>query len=383
MRKRKWTRASGETKESWLADYRDQAGKRRFKTFARKKDAVAWHAVANVEVSRGGHTPDSVSITVADAEAAWLRAGEAERLERSTLDQRRQHIDIHIVPRLGREKLSRLATPRVEAFRDDLLISGMSAVQAKKVLTSLKALLGHAQRQGSIAQNVSLPVHVKIDKCTARRLEVGVDIPTRGEIRAIVAAAEGRWRPLLITAIFTGLRASELRGLTWENIDLVKQKLHVRQRADRYNDVGAPKSEAGQRTVPLPPIAMNTLKEWRPACPNGPLDLVFPNGAGNVESLANIINRGLMPTLVAASVVTSLGGAKYTGLHTLRDWYASWLINAKRDGGHELPAKVVQERLGHASILMTLDLYGHLFPEPDEVAEMAAAESALLGVHAI
>jgi len=80
---------------------------------------------------------------------------------------------------------------------------------------------------------------------------VGVDIPTPDEIRAIVAHLEGVRRPLLLTAIFTGLRASELRGLRWADIDLRRAVLHVRQRADRYQQIGRPKSEAGERTVPL------------------------------------------------------------------------------------------------------------------------------------
>ncbi|MEJ1938487.1 tyrosine-type recombinase/integrase, partial [Nostoc sp. NIES-2111] len=69
---------------------------------------------------------------------------------------------------------------------------------------------------------------------------------------------------------------------------------------------------------------------------------------------------------------------KYTGFHALRHFYASWCINRKEDGGLGLPAKVVQERLGHATIAMTMDVYGHLFPRGDDAAELAAAEDALL-----
>ena len=71
--------------------------------------------------------------------------------------------------------------------------------------------------------------------------------------------------------------------------------------------------------------------------------------------------------------------AKYTGLHALRHFFASWCINRKADGGPELPAKVVQERLGHSTIVMTLDRYGHLFPRGDDAAELAAAETSLWG----
>jgi len=84
--------------------------------------------------------------------------------------------------------------------------------------------------------------------------------------------------------------------------------------------------------------------------------------------------------LVAAGVTDEAGRPKYGGLHALRHFYASWCINRKADGGLELPAKVVQERLGHSSILMTMDTYGHLFPRGDDGAELANAERALLVV---
>jgi integrase len=71
--------------------------------------------------------------------------------------------------------------------------------------------------------------------------------------------------------------------------------------------------------------------------------------------------------------------AKYTGLHALRHFYTSWYINREADGGPELPAKVVQKRLGHSSITVTLDTYGHLFPRGDDSGKLAEAESRLWG----
>jgi integrase len=70
---------------------------------------------------------------------------------------------------------------------------------------------------------------------------------------------------------------------------------------------------------------------------------------------------------------------KYTGLHALRHFYASWCINRPQDGGLGLPPKNVQERLGHASITVTMDIYGHLFKGDGSGDEMAAAVQQLLG----
>lgn len=185
-----------------------------------------------------------------------------------------------------------------------------------------------------------------------------------------------------------GLAAGE-GGLRWQDVDLAARTISIRQRADEFGEIGRPKSEAGERTVPLPPIVVNALREWKLACPKGPLRLVFPNGAGKVESHANVINRGLVPAMIAAGVTVEMGKvdgngrpvmrAKYSGLHALRHFYASWLINRPADGGLGLPLKVVQERMGHASVTMTADVYGHLFPRADDADELAAAEAALLG----
>ncbi len=96
-----------------------------------------------------------------------------------------------------------------------------------------------------------------------------------------------------------------------------------------------------------------------------------------VESLANIINRGLIPALLKAGIE-----GRYTGMHSLRHFYASWLINRPQEGGLGLPLKLVQERMGHASITLTADVYSHLFARADDAEEIAAAERALLGLTA-
>jgi integrase len=398
VRKRTWKNAKGEINAAWIVDYVDQYGNRHIKTFARKKEADAYHATAAVEVRQGIHTADSESITVAEAGRHWIKTGEGNNLERATLDGYQRHLDMHVVPYLGAVKLSKLTAPMVSEFRTRLRET-RSPDLVKKIMTSLSSILADAHEAGYVAQNVARSITNRKKKKTKaeqrRKLKVGVDIPTPAEVKAIVGKLEGRWRPLILTALFTGLRASELRGLPWANVDLVKSELHVNQRADRYNKIDVPKSEAGERTVPLPPMVASVLREWKLACPKGKLGLVFPTRTGNVENLANIISRGLIPVQIAAGVCTIVkdddglvvldakGGpvreAKYTGMHALQHFFASWCINRKADGGLELPPKVVQERLGHATIAMTMDTYGHLFPRGDDAAELAAAKRLLLG----
>lgn len=394
VRRRIWTTPKGTEKTAWIVDYKDSAGKRRLKTFARKKEADQFAGTASVEVRQGVHVADSASVTIAVAGDLWIATAEANGLERTTVANYSGQLKAHIVPFIGGTKLTALTVPALRAFEDRLRKEGRSALTTKKVLVSLGSLLADAQERGLVGRNVVRDMRGRRSSDRRQeqrqkgRLKIGVDIPTREEIKAIVGALEGRWRPLLLTAIFCGLRASELRGLRWQDVDLQKREIHVHQRADRFNAIGKPKSISGERTVPAPPIVVNTLREWRLACPKGELDLVFPTGAGNVESLKNIATRGLHPTMIRAGVAIDTGerdkkgnailAAKYTGMHALRHFYASWLINRKEDGGLGLPPKVVQERMGHSTITMTMDVYGHLFPRGNDADELAAAESALL-----
>lgn len=374
VRKRTWRTSKGEIREAWIVDYVDQQGERHIETFIRKKEADERHAAVAVDVRHGTHTAASKSISVAQACDDWLAFVRGEGRERSTLAQYRQHVELHINPRLGADKLAKLTTVRINAFRDDLL-AGISRPLAKKVLTSLKSALNDARRRGNVAQNVAHGVKIAAEK-RGVSLKVGVDIPTPEEIKRIIPALAGKRRPLFLTTIFTGLRASELRGLRWDDVDLKNSELNVRQRADRYNAIGKPKSDTSERTIPMPPSVVSTLREWKLACPKSELGLVFPTGTGQIEHHSNIV-RDLKTLIVSAGVTTKAGKAKYTGLHAFRHFYASWCINRKVDGGLELPAKLVQTRMGHATIGITLDLYGHLFKSGDDGAELAAAEKLL------
>jgi integrase len=104
------------------------------------------------------------------------------------------------------------------------------------------------------------------------------------------------------------------------------------------------------------------------------MDLVFPGATGKPRSHGSLIKDGLMPSTKRAGL-----SGKYTGIHSLRHFFASWCINRVVDGGLELPAKMVQVRLGHGTISMLLDTYGHLFAATDDAAALAAGEKALLG----
>lgn len=382
VRKRAWTAPNGEEKTAWLVDYRDGAGKRRFKQFARKKDADAWITEAAWEVSKGVHTADSQSVTVAAAADLWIKTAEANERERGTVEQYRTVARLHIVPLIGAERLSKLSRPKVERFRDQLLETRSKAM-AGKAVRALSRIIAEAQRRGLVAQNVASAVKVT----RQARDKPKIEIPTKDELRAMLEHA-GELKPLLMTAIFSGLRASELRGLRWSDIDLKKNTITVAQRADKYCDIGPPKSASGYRTIPISAALVSELKAWKLRCPNGKLGLAFPNSVGGVQDYGHLLRRRFFPVQIAAGVCepvieagkpkmdakgNQIQQARY-GLHSLRHAAASAWIKQGVD------LKRLTVWLGHSSVQMSVDVYGHLLTDPaGDAALIEAAHVELLG----
>jgi integrase len=377
VRKRIWTTAAGE-REAWLVGYKDGEGNRRFETFAKKRDADAREAEVKTLRSRGSIVAPSKSITFAQACDNWLEQAEVDGIEKATMLYFKQHVKYYFVPLLGQRKLCDFSAPDFTAFEAQLMRGlnakgqPMTPAMARKLRNSLSSILSLAVDQGLVMRNVVRDRGRRRRGTSAERrattkLKVSVDIPLPAEIVAILSHTKPKWRPVLATAAMTGLRASELRGLKWQDVDLKKRELHVQQRADRFRSIGPLKSETSNRIVPLHADLVSILREWKLACPIG--EFVFGNGKGKVDELSNIVNRGWKPSQVAAGVVDRDGGAKYTGFHSLRHFFASWCINSKADGGLGVSPKVVQTWLGHATIAMTLDTYGHLFPSDGGMAE--------------
>ena len=202
-----------------------------------------------------------------------------------------EHTDLHIYPLIGAKKLSELTAPAINAFADRLREEGRSPEMVRRVVRSLGAIFREARRRGlsSVDPTAGLELHLP------GREDPRPVSPTKAELQATIAAAADRWRPVILVAIFCGMRASELRGLRWEDVDFEGRKIKVTQRADAFQKIGRLKSKSGYRSFPVPPMVLNALREWKLICPKGDLGLVFPNGNGNVESHSNLVKRGFNP----------------------------------------------------------------------------------------
>ncbi len=378
VRKREWVTRKGEQKATWVVDYRDRNGTRRLETHRTKKAADARAAQVAVDLGAGIHTARGASITVSQAAENWITHCEGNGRERSTVVQYKGHVKNYIGPHLGRIRLCDLTGPEVVRFDQNLLKAQTSTAMRRKHIVSLSSLLKRAMFEGRVTRNVAAGYRTGADKRARRKKEVGVDIPTKEEIQAFTAVLEGRWWPFFTTVVYTGMRSSELRGLRWVDVDWKGRRIHVRQRADLYNQIGRPKSESGTRTIFIGGLLVHVLSEWRNVCPASELGLVFPTSKGGIQSLREIRLRGLIPLMERAGVTKKDGTAKYSGLHAFRHFHAAYLLTPKTRGGRGMNFKEVQQRLGHSTIGVTMDTYGHLLPEGENTTQWDDAERELM-----
>jgi integrase len=255
--------------------------------------------------------------------------------------------------------------------------------RAERVLTGLKMMINAAVEDGLFPHNVALQVKVKLPR--PPKLVVGVDVPSIDEARRIVAAAGSRSpRPryrvrdsaAVALLVFGGPRAGELRGLQWPDLDLSSGGLTIQRRAgEKKGDFDRPKTLAGERIIPLPDLVIAALKEWRLAS-GQTTGLVFPGqraAALNLASLTDTLGKAQIAAGITKRDSQGRTQPKYSP-HKLRHFYASWLITVCR-----LPLMRVSRLLGHSSIRMTSDIYGHWLAENQaERAELSDHAAALL-----
>jgi integrase len=376
-------------KDSWELKFdlgRDPLTGRRVTKFltvtGSKKDAVRELTRILAERDRGGFIEPS-KLTVAEYLRHWLESVE-NRVSVLTAARYRNTVEKHIVPRLGFILLRKLAALHVEQFEAQLLhngrvrgraapkskeqqhdleprgLSAQTVLHVHKVLTQA---LGHAVRLGVLFRNPA--TQVKPPRPPAREIK----ILTKDEIGALLTAAQETGLHLLVLlAITTGARRNEILALRWSDIDLVKGSLTVNQSLEQIKgETGfkAPKTRASRRTITLPAITVQALKEHkatqaeerlRLGLGRDPRGLVFtrPDGESlNANTLTTAFGR-----LVAAAHVTPIS------FHGLRHTHISHLL---MDGVH---LKVVSERAGHASVSITLAVYAAYIPNMQADAAM-------------
>ncbi len=361
VRKRRW-QTKGATLTAWIVDYRDNAGIRRQRTFSLKRSADRFMVQLNNELSDASHVAASQSVTVEQACKLWVERTERLQLERSTYDDYEQVARLHIIPLIGNIKLIDLTEARIERFRDELLDT-RSYDRASRALLHLKMALEDARRIGLTSKNPAKDVRIK----GRARHRSDVEILSKKELVSFLGAAKdtGERENAFAHLLLAGMRASEIRGLPWENTMLDAGTVHVRQRADRWGKLGPPKTRTSRRAVPLTPSGVSALKVWRDKSGGG--ELVFPHHTGRPLYYSEVIVSIFDPIMFAANLTTIGRDGKIRhrySLHAFRHTAASILIELG------VSAKRVSRILGHSSIQTTFDLYGHLIDLRHSEAEM-------------
>jgi integrase len=152
--------------------------------------------------------------------------------------------------------------------------------------------------------------------------------------------------------------------LRWADVDVANGSIHVRQRADFYGALGEPKSAAGHRSVPASPFVLNTLKEWKLACPKG-------RSRSGVSVKRRIGSRSCQHR--EAPLQTAVRAKIKLRWHDIRHFAVSLWI----EQGFSI--KEVMTFAGHASVQMTMERYGHLFLTLDHLRSMAEVEHRIFG----
>jgi integrase len=283
----------------------------------------------------------------------WL-ASKEPNIRHTTYDQYKGHVENHLKPYFRKLKINQVNFDAIESFKAKGLSNGVTPPTLRKVLTTLGAILKYAVRMRYIDFNPASEVEKPRGKSVHGEKDELV-VLTPEDIRALLdAAGDQKNRILFMTAVLTGMREGELLGLQWGDIDWANRQVHVRRTYNhgRFYD---PKSKAARRKIDLAPELVRALKQWKLACPIGELDLVFPTEAGTTEDAANMLKRRFFPALRRAKLPK-------IRFHNLRHTYASLLI----DQGEN--PKYIQTQLGHSSIQLTMDVYGHLMKDVNQEA---------------
>lgn len=309
-------------------------------------------------------TKDSVGEWVEE----WLTTWCGHISDRTRLGYRAL-LDRYLPPEIRVRKLASLTPTEVQAFVNGLVQRGLGPRTVRMAHGALRTSLNQAVRVGKIGRNPADAKLVKLPQ--VRRHEAKFLTPEQAQ-RFLDASDSDRWHAFFAVLILAGLRPAEALGLKWEDFD--GQRLVIR-RAVTYGfagtSLGPPKTRRS-RAIPLGERAVRALQRHRATQAEHKLKLggtyedeglIFASETGGLMDSQNIVNRHFKPILQAAKLPN-------IRLYDLRHSHATLLMAA---GEHP---KVVQERLGHSTIQLTLDTYTHVVPGMQERAA-AKLESLL------
>jgi integrase len=236
------------------------------------------------------------------------------------------------------------------------------------VLATLHSALEYAKSQDWVATNSAHGIRVIGSRGEGSKK---ISPPSKDDLRAFLRAADENFRLLLLAAAYTGARAGEQWALRWRDVDLEKGSLRIGRRVDAYGEEGAPKTAAGVRSVPISSQLVAELKVWKLKSKFKTADdLIFPNSEGNHLGHDNVIKRRFLPLFDKLDAAHKEAPANCAPAPRRFNWHAlrHFAVSCWIEAG--FAPKTVQTFAGHASLQVTMDRYGHLFPDEDHKKTM-------------
>jgi integrase len=331
----------------WELRYRDPSGRPRRMRFATKREARDFSSDLRVRSQLGTWTsPETGRLTLERWVNEWWAT--VVHLRPATKVRYERDVRLHVLPRFGVTQLARISPRDVRAWVAEMTAAGNRASAVRLRFSVLRKILADAAATEMIPRNPCNSVRPPADS----RSDVVILGPA--EVRDLADAVNPWSRSWIWFAAHSGLRWSEMLGARRRDLDLLRRTVSVRQQIievnGRFLGFGEPKTAAGKRTVDLPAFLCAMIEEQlAERAQPGPDGLVFVNTRGNPPHTSSFASQTWLKARRAI-------GRPDLRWHDLRHTAVALAI---AQGAHP---KAIQERMGHASITITLDPYGHLFP---------------------
>ncbi|PSJ64483.1 site-specific integrase [Mesorhizobium ephedrae] len=342
-----------------------------------KKEAEAELSKRLNQVNAGGYVPVSKK-TVAEHVRSWLE-GNLD-LAPTTKERFSRLIEKQIVPHLGNTLLQRLRPSQITEWHSTLRKRGgkherpLSPATVRQAHRVLHLALGQAFEHEEVTRNVASGRKLPKSK------DPDIQILKEGQISPVLTALAGHWLlPIATVAVGTGMRQGEIMALQWGDVDLKKGTLNVRRTLEETKAHGlrfkVPKTKNGVRTISLPGSVIEVLTQHRKQQLEQRLALGMGKPSSDTLVFCEPDGAPIAPSRVSGAWRDTVERLKLIKVrfHDLRHTHASALIASKLD------VVAISRRLGHASPVVTLSIYAHLFKQTDDGAASAIEDAMRTG----
>jgi integrase len=280
----------------------------------------------------------------------------------STIRSAKSHLTVHILPHFGKRGLDEIGGQAQQFFVTKLAQANVSRKTLLNIMSTLASILDTAKSWGYVCQTVD---HKSLS-FPAGEVEPEARFFALEEVGKIIAVAREPYKTMFTVLAMTGMRAGEMLGLQWRDIDFDKGLLNIRRSA-WYGRVQTTKNKHSEAVIPLPGVLADTLRSHREQWKSNPDGFLFVTRNRRPPSSNKVVEYGLWPVL-------DLLGIRRCGLHAFRHTHTSLLLDTGAT------PKVVQEQLRHADPRVTLGVYAHVLGDAHREAVEKVAATVLQSV---